>query len=198
MKSAEDFIEEIQGIQGVDLSPESSFRDEREYEVVDSFEEARKCAHRIIKAREKTSFELLKRLQEKGHNKEDAQAVVKRFVEVGLVDDTRYTEIYIRGAQSSNKGWQRILRELNKRGIDTELLEAPSEDEELERARETIERFSVATHKEREKALRRLVTRGFSYGIAKQAIATRKLEDGVDAPVTVQQDESNSSNIVNF
>jgi len=193
LKSAEDFIGEIQGIQSADLFPESSFRDEREGEVVDSFEEARKCAHRIIRAREKTSFELLKRLQEKGHNKEDAQAVVERFVEVGLVDDARYTEIYIRGAQSSNKGWQRILRELNKRGIDTELLEPPPEDEELERASAAIERFSVATHKEREKALRRLVTRGFSYGIAKQAIAARKLEDGVDAPVVVAQSEDDSS-----
>ena len=198
MKSAEDFIEEIQGTQGADLFPESSFRDECEDEVVDSFEEARKCAHRIIRAREKTSFELLKRLQEKGHNKEDAQAVVERFVEVGLVDDTRYTEIYIRGAQSSNKGWQRILRELNKRGIDTELLEPPPEDEELLRAREAIERFGVTTHKEREKALRRLVTRGFSYGVAKQAIAARKLEDGVDAPATAQQGESKSFNVVNF
>ena len=193
MKSAEDFIEEIQGTQGKDLFPESSLCDECEGEAVDSFEEARKCAHRIIRAREKTSFELLKRLQEKGHNKEDAQAVVERFVEVGLVDDTRYTEIYIRSAQSSNKGWQRIVRELNKRGIDTELLEPPPEDEELERASAAIERLSVATHKEREKALRRLVARGFSYGVAKQAIATRKLEDGVDIPIVMVQSEDDSS-----
>ena len=198
MKSAEDFIQEIQGTLGKHLSSESSFCDECKDGVADSFEEARKCAHRIIRAREKTSFELLKRLQEKGHNKEDAQAVVERFVEVGLVDDTRYTETYIRGAQSSNKGWQRILRELNKRGIDTELLEPPPEDEELLRASVAIERFSVATHKEREKALRRLVTRGFSYGIAKQAIAARRIEDGVDVPVPVQQDEDNSFNVVNF
>ena len=189
MKSAEDFINQIQGTQDKGLFPESSFCKECEGEAASSFEDARKCAHRIVRAREKTSYELLKRLQEKGHNKEDSQAVVKRFVEVGLVDDIRYTEIYIRGAQSSNKGWQRILRELSKRGIDTELLEPPPEDEELKRAREAIERFSVATHKECEKALRRLVTRGFSYDVAKQAIATRKLEDGVDAPVVMTQSE---------
>ena len=139
----------------------------------ESYEEARKCAHRIIKAREKTSFELLKRLQEKGHSLVVSERVVERFIEVGLVDDLRYTEIYIRSAQSANKGWQRILRELRQRGIDTEHLEAPLDEEELERAGFTIARLEVDTHKSREKALRKLVTRGYSYGIAKQAIATK-------------------------
>jgi len=139
-----------------------------------AYEEARKCAHRIVKAREKTSHELLKRLQEKGHSLAVSEKVVARFVEVGLVDDARYTEIYIRGAQSVNKGWQRILRELQQRGIQTEYLEAPLEEEELERAQCTIERLIIETHKDREKALRKLVTRGYSYGIAKQAISSRQ------------------------
>jgi len=143
--------------------------------VHSAYEEARKCAHRIIKAREKTSYELLKRLQEKGHSLAVSEKVVERFVEVGLVDDRRYTEIYIRSAQGSNKGWKRILRELQQRGIDTEHLETPFDEDELERAICTIARLSLATHKDREKALRRLITRGYSYDIAKQAIANRHI-----------------------
>jgi len=137
----------------------------------DSYEEARQFAHRILRRREKTSHELLKRLQEKGHDLEASKKVVERFTEVGLVDDVRYTEIYIRSAQCSNKGWQRILRELKQRGIDTENLEHPLDEEELERAARVIERLRLETHKDREKALRRLLNKGFSYDIAKRAIS---------------------------
>ncbi|MCL2437659.1 MAG: RecX family transcriptional regulator [Coriobacteriia bacterium] len=136
-----------------------------------AYEEARKCAHRIIKAREKTSHDLLKRLQEKGYSLGASEDVVKRFIEVGLVDDLRYTELYIRSAQYSCKGWSRIVRELRQRGIDTEYLDPPLEEDELERARAVIARLSLDTHKDRDKALRRLQNKGFSYGVAKQAIS---------------------------
>jgi regulatory protein len=136
-----------------------------------AYEEARKCAHRIIKAREKTSYELLKRLQEKGHSLQASQRVVTRFEEVGLVDDLRYRELYIRSAQYSNKGWRRIKSELKQRGIDTEYLEAPPDEEELARAKMVIGRLNLETQKDKDRALRRLQNKGFSYGIAKRAIS---------------------------
>jgi len=139
-----------------------------------AYEEARLCAHRILKRREKSSHELLTRLQEKGHSPQISLKVVERFADVGLVDDERYTEIYIRSAQAANKGWHRIVRELGQRGIDTEYLEPPFDEDELERAGLVIARLPLETLKERDKALRRLVTKGFSYDIARQAIALRR------------------------
>ena len=144
----------------------------------EAYEEARKCAHRIIKAREKTSHDLLKRLQEKSHGRKMSEKVVERFIEVGLVDDERFSEIYIRSAQYSGKGWQRIVRELQQKGIDTQCLEPPLDEEELERANQVIARFAIETYKDRQKLLRKLVTRGYSYGIAKQAIAAKVSESG--------------------
>ena len=135
------------------------------------YEKARESAHRILKAREKSSSELLKRLQEKGHDRQSAESVVKRFVDVGLIDDERFRDMYIRSAQYSNKGWHRILQELKQRGIDTEYLEPPPYEEELQRAQQIIARLPVETIKQREKALRRLVTKGHGYGVAKRAIA---------------------------
>ncbi|MCL2680835.1 MAG: recombination regulator RecX [Coriobacteriia bacterium] len=138
-----------------------------------AYEEARLCAHRILRSREKTSFQLQKRLQELGHSSHAAQQVTNRFVEVGLVDDKRYTQLYIRSAQASNKGWRRIRQELQQRGIAPAELEAllpPSEEEELQRAQAVIARCSIETHKDKEKAFRKLQNKGFSIDIAKQAI----------------------------
>ena len=145
---------------------ESAHENKRESE----YEEAKKCAHRILKARDKTSFELGKRLREKGHSQEAAQRVVARFVEVGLVDDERYTEMFLRSAKVSGKGWYRITRELEQKGIDTKDLTPPDTEEELERACAVIERLTISTYKERDRALRRLVSRGFSYTVAKRAV----------------------------
>ena len=140
------------------------------------YEEAKKCAHRILRARDKTSFELEKRLQEKGHSAKAAAKVVARFVDVGLVDDERYREMYIRSAQSSCKGWYRITRELEKRGLETKDLLPPDQEEELERASQVIERLPVSDYKERERALRRLITRGYNYETAKRAVDFRRDE----------------------
>jgi len=159
-----------------------------------AYEEARKCAHRIIKAREKTSHDLLRRLQEKGHSLTVSEQVVERFTEVGLVDDARYTELYIRNARYSNKGWKRIVHELKQRGVDTEYLEPPLEEDEIERAVTVIESLSLETHKDREKALRRLQGKGFTYGIAKRAISTR-LDDCHKFAATLPLDNDSSVSV---
>jgi len=139
------------------------------------YEEARLCAHRVLRSRERTSSDLNKRLTEKGHSQEVVQQIVKRFIEVGLVDDKRYVELYIRESQRSGKGWRRIQHELRQRGIpteDLELLEPPLDEEELERAKSILERLHIeTTHKDREKALRRLHNKGYNIDIAKKAIA---------------------------
>ena len=162
-----------------------------------AYEEARTCAHRILKQREKSSHDLLKRLQEKGHTLAASEKVVDRFIEVGLVDDPRFTEAYIRSAQYSGKGWYRILRELRQRGIDTDPLEPPPDCDELERASQVIARKSVSTLKEREKALRRLVMKGYSYGIARQAIAARvEMLDVSAAGADIQAEDDSAENEV--
>jgi len=145
----------------------------------EAYEEAKKCAHRILRARDKTSYELRKRLQEKGHGAEVADKVVERFVEVGLVDDERYLEFYLLSARASHKGWQRVLRELEQKGIDTEGLAPPEPEEELDNALAVIERLPITTYKEREKALRRLVNKGYNYGIAKRAVDSRWNEEEI-------------------
>lgn len=149
-----------------DLSPEQQY------------EKARETAHRILKSREKSSSELLKRLQEKGHDATSAKKVVQRFIDVGLIDDERYCELYIRNAQYSNKGWFRIVQELRQRGIEVDYLDPPLFEEELERAQNVIVRLPLETIKQREKALRRLVTKGHSYDVAKKAISNRLKEIG--------------------
>ncbi|MCL2379414.1 MAG: recombination regulator RecX [Coriobacteriia bacterium] len=151
-----------------DMTADKQMTDETAYE------EARLCAHRIVRKREKTTHELRTRLIEKGHDSDVSQQVVDRFIDVGLVDDQRYIELYIREAQHNCKGWRRIKHELRQRGIadaDIELLESPSDEEELERALTVIERQTITDQKDRERALRKLQNKGYSFDIAKQALA---------------------------
>jgi len=143
------------------------------------YEEAKERVLRILNARDRTSHEILTRLRDDGYNEEVVERLVARFTEIGLIDDERYTEFYLAAARASNKGWYRITRELRGKGIDVGELTPPDADEEAERAFTIIERLSVTTPKERERALRRLTTKGFSYEVALRALEMKKIGEKV-------------------
>ena len=139
-----------------------------------AYEQAKARCLRILNARDRTSHELLERLDRDGYQPEIAESVVARLIEIGLVDDERYTEFFLLEAQASHKGWYRVKRELEQKGIDVESLAPPDFDEELQRALAAAERLVVLDQRGRERALRRLVSKGFSYEIALKVLDTKK------------------------
>jgi regulatory protein len=147
-----------------------SMRDLRGQVDVAELEQARERALRILNVRDKTDFEMRKRLSQDGYGKKTVDAVVDRLVEVGLIDDARYTELFISNAQVARKGWRRVCRELQMKGIDIDTLEPPDSEEELMRAHALIARLPVETYKEQQRALRRLITKGYDFALARKVI----------------------------
>ncbi|MDR1775390.1 MAG: recombination regulator RecX [Actinomycetes bacterium] len=136
-------------------------------------EQARDRLLRILNSRDRTEFEARDRLRKDGYGHKAIDTVVGRFVEVGLIDDARYTEVFINGSLTAKRGWNRIRRDLQQRGIDIEGIEPPTEDAELQRALDCIARIEITDRKSRDKALRKMVSRGFAYPIALKALETK-------------------------
>ncbi len=68
--------------------------------------------------------ELIKKLQEKGHENDAAQKACDRLLELGLLDDEEYARILANDLLERKKySIKRIKQELSFRGIDREIIE---------------------------------------------------------------------------
>ncbi len=160
--------------------------------AIDSFSALKKrideaetsCAHkrclRILTARDKTSAELKKRLEDDGYSAACIQKTIAHFEGLGLLDDERYTEVYIRSCFAQKRGWGRIVRDLAHKGIKIDSDDeryAPSAEEEYERATALVRHLPATTQKERDRILRRLITRGYSYPVARHVLDAYRMDD---------------------
>ena len=87
-----------------------------------------------------------------------------------LVDDRRFASAWARSRAAAGYGRRRILRELAEKGIDDDTALAAVEEElsgdEAARAREALRGRVPRDHKDRERLIRRLVSRGFEVRVA--------------------------------
>ena len=106
-------------------------------------------------------------------------AVVSRLSELGLVDDERFARSFARGRVAAGYGTRRIITELGDKGIDREmaaqaaagaLSDAPDGGSEVERARRCLGGTAPRTRQERDRALRKLIRRGYDMRTALAAI----------------------------
>ncbi|MCL2332896.1 MAG: recombination regulator RecX [Actinomycetia bacterium] len=132
---------------------------------------------RILNARDKTSHELRTRLAQDGYHGKAVEATLDRLIELGLVDDERFREHYVESGLRAKKGWGRIVRELARKGIEICACDEgfqPDPDDEYAAAFSLVERMAITTEKERNRLLRRLITRGYSYPIALRVLDARR------------------------
>lgn len=136
--------------------------------------EARERGLRLLEYRDRSASELRSRLRDDGYPAAIASETVARFVEIGLVDDSRFAALFVRSRAAQGHGSRRIARELGRRGIDETLAQSALESElpnsELERAVATLRGRAPADRKARERLIRRLVARGFDFGTAIRAV----------------------------
>lgn len=76
----------------------------------------------LLARRDYSQRELLQTLQKKGHAADDIIPVLAGFVQTGLINETRFTENYIRWRAAKGYGPLRILQELQIRGITAEMI----------------------------------------------------------------------------
>lgn len=151
-----------------------SGRSELLYRVrVISLELARSKAEELLNRRDYSSSELAAKLREAGYHPSVADEVVARFVEVGLLDDRRFAELFARSKAAAGWGRIKIKRELARRGVDATQLEGwPSgylEEDESETAFALASRRRLSGKNDFQKLVRFLCGRGFPMGVAMDA-----------------------------
>ncbi|MDR1015940.1 MAG: recombination regulator RecX [Coriobacteriales bacterium] len=141
----------------------------------------------LISYRERSTKELVERLSRAGldargrgeprFSAAEIERAIARATQAGLVDDKRFAELYIRSKQASGWGRRKIENGLSRAGI--KLAEEPgypdaffdSDDLELDRAKNDLAHYHSHAKDQYGARLRHLLSHGFSYDIAKQAIA---------------------------
>lgn len=138
-----------------------------------SLELARSKAEELLNRRDYSSSELAAKLREAGYHPSVADEVVARFVEVGLLDDKRFAELFARSKAAAGWGRIKIERELARRGVDATQLEGwPSgylEEDESETAFALASRRRLSGKNDFQKLVRFLCGRGFPMGVAMDA-----------------------------
>ncbi len=155
---------------GVDVAPEALESSLAEVE----FPLAKERALLLLGYRDRSRAELVRKLRDSGYSASIAEQVAQRFVEIELVDDERFTAAWVRTRTCAGYGARRISQELAEKGIAPETISAALEpisagDEQLELARMSLRGRTAGDRKERDKLVRRLVSRGFTFQIALQA-----------------------------
>lgn len=146
---------------------------------------ARDRALRLLGYRDRSQSELAKRLSNDGYPPECVSQTVSRLIEIELVDDARFARSWSRSRTAAGFGPSRIRRELSQKGLDAETIASALEEmgdqgDEHKRAVACLRGRIPRDAKERERLIRRLVTRGFSLSTALNAVPSVGSEPEMD------------------
>jgi regulatory protein len=141
-------------------------------------ERAIDLAYKAVARRELTVAELRTRLERKRVSPEAIDDAVEELEATGFLDDARYARQFTDDKRELESwGSERIARDLHRRGIPPDLIEAAvstrSRDSELRTAVLLLEQRHPAApqdDRERDRAWQMLVRRGYSHDIAYDAI----------------------------
>lgn len=143
-------------------------------------DQARERALRLLGYRERTESEFSRRLRDDGYPSSVVSMLASRFVELGLIDDERFGRMYARSRLGSGFGPRRVARELADKGLSPEIVAvAMSEYEEVdpvEAAKRVLGGRIATDRKGRERLIRRLVTKGYDYRTAAEAVGAVPLK----------------------
>jgi regulatory protein len=135
---------------------------------------ARERALQLLGYRERSCAELRQRLLDNGYPAGVVDGVVGRFCEVELVDDARFASAWVRSRVSAGYGRRRVARELAEKGVDDDIIQSALDEEmggdEVSRARDSLRGRTARDAKERERLIRRLVSRGFELRVALEVV----------------------------
>jgi regulatory protein len=145
---------------------------------------AMRLAYRAVGHHERTVAELRTYLERKRVEPEAIDNAVAELSQAGLLDDARYAQRFAQDKRELDRwGSERIARELHRRGVADDLIEAAvsdrSREAELRTALLLLEQRapSVRDDRERDRAWRLLVRRGYEAELAYEAV--RRHENGL-------------------
>lgn len=138
----------------------------------DGNEVAYQRALRLISHRMRTRREIQQKLVEKGFEDTQAESVIARLAEAGLVEDREFARMWVENRNQSHPRSQRLMKlELMQKGVSVEEIESAlvdsADDADLatQAAMQQIRKYSGLEWSEfRKKLSAFLMRRGFSYG----------------------------------
>jgi regulatory protein len=133
----------------------------------DRLREARGKAERLLSVRDRSTGELRRRLAHAGFDETVVERVIGEAQATGLLDDARFTRLYVAGKKRSGWGRVRIEKELARYGIELRRCDGyPGEfftdEDELERAQVCLERLRSRAKNQRAAQYHHLMAKGFS------------------------------------
>lgn len=134
-----------------------------------------------ISASMRTEKEIRGYLRKKGYLQDVADFVADKMKEYGYLDDALYAKSYAAGA-GKRKGRRLIALELKQKGVDEEtaaqaIAELGGEEESAKRVLEKYLRGKERDRKTLAKAYAHLLSKGFDYDTAREAISAYGYED---------------------
>lgn len=137
--------------------------------------QAKERALRLLGYRERSTGEVRQRLGQDGYPRSVVDAVIERLTELALIDDERFAASWCRSRRLAGYGPSRVRSELLRRGLSKDLaeqalLEAYDGGDAVEMARRALRGRIPESPQDRQKALRRLISKGFDLPTALRAI----------------------------
>ncbi len=132
----------------------------------------------MLSRRDHSSDEIRRKLASYGFRDIEIDASLARAREHRFLDDGRFAAYFIEERLRRGWGRRKIETELRRRGVDLEAVPGYpdaffSEEDDRARARALLERKPVPEARAFDKLVRFLMSRGFGYGVAAEAVRER-------------------------
>lgn len=149
---------------------------------------ATKYAMNLLVKKDYTSKELTDKLVKAGYTENSAGAALTYVSSYHYVDDLSYARRYLE-TYSDRKSIKKMQMELRQKGISEELFTQARDEAQMEDEADTLRYYAekkarsldLSQEKDRQKLLRFLVGRGFTFGDARDML--QELSDGVSDAV---------------
>ncbi|MGM9978089.1 MAG: recombination regulator RecX [Clostridium sp.] len=140
----------------------------------------KETALKIIERSYKTKKEMIKRLLEKGYALEEVNETLKFLEEYNFINDESYTKAFIND-RTKTQGKQKIKYALKNKGVSDEIIEEELSKLDMEKEKENanilaLKKYNILIKREsdkyklKEKIIRFLISRGYNYEVAKDAV----------------------------
>lgn len=140
----------------------------------------KETALKIIERNYKTKKEMTKRLLEKGYALEEINETLKFLEEYNFINDESYAKAFIND-RTKTQGKQKIKYALKNKGVSDEIIEEELSKLDMEKEKENanilaLKKYNILIKREsdkyklKEKIIRFLISRGYDYEVAKDAV----------------------------
>lgn len=147
----------------------------------DEIQKIKDSAFNLLSYRERSCFELKRKLLEKGYNEKDISSVIERLKELSYLDDNRFAYKWIKDRLNYKlRGRNLIKKELLAKGIDSNIIENKiksliDNEREISNGIKLARKWLSSKEPDLIKLKRYLYYKGFSVEIIQEIIEKMKL-----------------------